>query len=75
MLVGALICELFASGGFYFFSGRFAETSLLEFGGRLLKYFHGSLQSVTFYVGIAAMVHMLFDLASRVTSVRHTTEA
>ncbi len=75
MLVGAVICELFSSGGFYFFSGRFAETSFLEFGGRLQSYFPGSLQSVTFYVGIAAVVHMLFGLASRVIPVRNTTEA
>ncbi|MEX2493477.1 MAG: hypothetical protein WD425_17120 [Nitrospirales bacterium] len=74
MLVGALICELFSSGGFYFFSGRFAETSLLEFGSRLQKYFYGSLQAVTFYVGIAAVVHMLFGMASRVIPVRTTTE-
>lgn len=63
MLTGAMICELLSSGGFYFFSGRFAEPTLAEFGARLLKYFPSDLQSMTFYVGIAAMVHALFALA------------
>jgi hypothetical protein len=60
---GAASCELFSSGGFYFFSGRFAEPGFAEFGARLVKYFPSSLQSVAFYVGIAAVVHALFGLA------------
>ncbi|MBA3584515.1 MAG: hypothetical protein H0W36_08315, partial [Gemmatimonadetes bacterium] len=30
VVIGAAVCELISSGGFYFFSGRFAETSLVE---------------------------------------------
>lgn len=62
VLVGAAVCELFSSGGFYFFSGRFAEPTFAEFGARLLKYFPPSLQSLTFYVAIAAVVHAAFIL-------------
>lgn len=57
---GAFICELLSSGGFYFFSGRFVDTTLTEFGTRVVKYFPHSLQSVAFYVGIAAAVHVMF---------------
>lgn len=64
VLAGAAVCELFSSGGFYFFSGRFAEPGLAEFGARLVKYFPGYLQSLTFYVAIAAMVHVIFALSS-----------
>jgi hypothetical protein len=53
LFLGAAVCELISSGGFYFFSGRFAETSLIEFGVRLAKYFPPSLESVAFWVGIA----------------------
>jgi len=60
---GAAVCELFSSGGFYFFSGRFAEPTLAEFAGRLVTYFPRYLQSLAFYVGIAAVVHALFELA------------
>lgn len=59
---GAAVCELFSSGGFYFFSGRFAEPTLAEFVGRLVTYFPRYLQSLAFYVGIAAVVHALFGL-------------
>ncbi len=63
VVVGAAVCELFSSGGFYFFSGRFAEPTLIEFGARLAKYFPSYLSSLTFYVGIAAVVHALLVLA------------
>jgi len=62
-LVGAAGCELFSSGGFYFFSGRFAEPTFAELAGRLVTYFPRYLQSLAFYVGLAAVVHALFGLA------------
>lgn len=62
MLAGAVFCELFSSGGFYFFSGRFAETSISEFGSRLLRFFPPYLQSLGFYVGGAAISHVLIIL-------------
>lgn len=62
-LIGAAVCQLFSSGGFYFFSGRFAEPSLAEFAGRLATYFPMYLQSLALYVSIAAVVHALFGLA------------
>ncbi len=61
---GALVCELFSSGGFYFFSGRFAEPTLAEFGARLMRYFPAYLGSLAFYVGIAAVIHALLGLAA-----------
>ncbi|MGH8474468.1 MAG: hypothetical protein ACRER2_01635 [Methylococcales bacterium] len=63
MLAGAAVCELFSSGGFYFFSARFAEPTLSEFGGRLLRFFPLYLQSLTFYVGAATVAHTLLGLA------------
>ncbi len=62
MLAGAAVCELFSSGGFYFFSGRFAEPNLAEFGVRLVKYFPSYLGSLAFYVAISATVHALLGL-------------
>ncbi len=62
VLLGSAFCELFSSGGFYFFSGRFVETSFVEFGGRLIKYYPSYLKSLAFYVSIAAVIHTLFAL-------------
>lgn len=58
------LAELFTSGGFYFFSGRFAETTLAEFGSRLLKYAPGSLEAFVFWIGIAAIAHIALALAT-----------
>jgi hypothetical protein len=74
-LVGAALCELFSSGGFYFLSGRFAEPSLAEFTGRLVTYFPGYLQSLAFYVGIAAVVHALFGLVRGANTSNSVTAA
>ena len=51
--------ELFSSGGFYFFSGRF-EPNLAEFGARIARYFPSSLATLAFYVAVAAIVHAAF---------------
>ncbi|MEX2480668.1 MAG: hypothetical protein WD928_07385 [Gammaproteobacteria bacterium] len=74
-LAGAAVCELFSSGGFYFFSGRFSEPALAEFGGRLVTYFPMYLQSLAFYVGIATVVHALFGLARGVHMTHKATAA
>jgi hypothetical protein len=62
-VVGATLAELFSSGGFYFFSGRFAATSLTEFAGRIAQYFPQTLSSFAFWMGIAMIVHVAFTLA------------
>jgi len=56
VVIGGLVSELFSSGGFYFFSGRF-EPNLAEFGARIARYFPSSLATLAFYVAVAAIVH------------------
>lgn len=62
LVASVTLAEVFTSGGFYFFSGRFAETSLAEFGARLVQYFPHSLSSFAFWAGIALIVHVAFAL-------------
>lgn len=57
-LAGAVLAELFSSGGFYFFSGQFAEPSLGEFIPRLVKYFPLMLSTMAAYLGLAAVIHV-----------------
>ncbi|MFC1747225.1 hypothetical protein ACFL2V_00305 [Pseudomonadota bacterium] len=73
MLGGFTICQLLSSGSFYFFSGRFTDTTLAEFGSRLVKYAPGSLQTLMFYIAIAAVMHVLFVLAYNAAAKRNTT--
>jgi hypothetical protein len=58
-LVGTIVCELISSGSFYFFSGRFPETTLAEFGARLVKYAPHGLLSMAFWIGLAALAHAI----------------
>lgn len=60
--VSAMISELFSSGGFYFFGGRYAETSFAVFGERLMQYFPQQLEGIGFWLGIALIVHVVFAL-------------
>ncbi len=60
--VGAVAAELLSSGGFYFLSDRFAETSLTGFAPRFVQYFPASLSALLFYLGIAVLIHSAFAL-------------
>lgn len=62
---GLTLCELFSGGGFYFFSGRIAETSVMEFGEQLLKYFPLYIETFVFYLGIAVAIHALLTLLAQ----------
>lgn len=64
LFLGVIVCELLASGGFYFFSGRFPHPTIAGLGPRLATYFPSSLGSVLFYVGAAAVIHIAAVLAS-----------
>lgn len=55
----AFVCDLFSSGGFYFFSGRFEQTTLIEFGSRVVTYFPPYLASMAFYIAVAAVLHVV----------------
>lgn len=72
-LIGAALCELISSGSFYFFSGRFVDTTFAEFGARLIKYFPGSLQALLFYVAIAAITHIAITLVRNTTAKQRST--
>jgi hypothetical protein len=58
LLAGGMAAELFASGGFYLFSGRFADVSLVGFAHSLVDYLPGTLLALLLYVGLAALVHL-----------------
>lgn len=62
MFGGAVVCEIISSGSFYFLSGRFEDQTIAEFGQRFITYFPHSLQSISFYTGMAVIVHILLGL-------------
>lgn len=68
--IAAMVSELFSSGGFYFFGGRFAETSITEFGARLVKYFPHQVEGIAFWLGTALALHIAFTFASGANRVK-----
>lgn len=58
LLVGGVLSEVFASGGFYLLSGRFADLSTLELLGRFATYMPATLLHLMVYVSLAAVVHL-----------------
>jgi len=70
-LLGAVVvAEVLSSGGFYLFSGRFADLSLAELGARLVQYFPASLEALALYTGLAAVIHAALVL-TRIEHPRH----
>jgi hypothetical protein len=72
-IMGLVLCELFSSGGFYFFSGRFSDTTLNTFGEQLIRYFPLYAETFLFYLGITVVIHSLFALIVKQINPRHTT--
>lgn len=59
LLIATAISKVFSSGGFYVFSGRYAEPTLIEFGHRFIKYYPSSLSNLAFYIAVAIICHVL----------------
>ena len=68
ILVGLTLCELLSGGGFYFFSGRIAETNLQEFGEQVIKYFPLYIETFLSYTVIAILIHTFLALLHRHSS-------
>lgn len=62
--IASTVSELFSSGGFYFFGGRYPNPTVAEFLPRLEKYFPHQLESIGFWLGIALVTHVVFVLVS-----------
>lgn len=68
--VAGAISELFSSGGFYFFGGRYPDPTITEFGARLAKYAPHQFENIGFWLAVAAVVHIAFVLASGVNRAK-----
>ncbi|PKO45223.1 MAG: hypothetical protein CVU29_08750 [Betaproteobacteria bacterium HGW-Betaproteobacteria-22] len=68
--VAAPISELFSSGGFYFFGGRYPDPTFSVFGERLMKYFPHQLENIGFWLGVALITHVALVLVSRASHAK-----
>ena len=58
MAISALVCQLFSSGGFYFFSGRYESPTLLGMFERIGHYYPQYLSTLALYLGIAVVLYI-----------------
>jgi uncharacterized membrane-anchored protein YitT (DUF2179 family) len=63
VITAAAVATGFSSGGFYWFSGRYTEPTFVEFGQRFILYFPKYLGTLSFYVAVAAVVHIAFHFS------------
>ncbi|MEE9445613.1 MAG: hypothetical protein V3V19_08100 [Cocleimonas sp.] len=64
-VVGVTVCEIVSSGGFYWFSGRFENTNVTEFAGRITAFLPMFMKTTLMYLGIAAAVHLIVIQAGK----------
>lgn len=60
VIASTVVCRVFSSGGFYLFSGHFEEKTFIEFSERYMNHLPLFLESFSFYIGIAIIVHTAF---------------
>lgn len=63
VIVAAALATVFSSGGFYWFSGRYTEPTFVEFGQRFIQYFPKYLGTLSFYIAVAAVIHIAFHFS------------
>jgi hypothetical protein len=62
-----IISTVLSGGGFYFFSGRYAEPTLIEYAHRFAIYFPRNLSNMAFYLTLATICHIAFTFAKHST--------
>jgi hypothetical protein len=63
IVAGGTLAEVFSTGGYYLFSGTFAAPGLEGLIAGVLKYLPGTLTSLAFYLGLAALTYLAFALS------------
>lgn len=58
------VAGLFSGGGFYWFSGRYVDPTMAEYLTRFVQSYPGNLSKLSFYIAVAAVVHISFRFAN-----------
>lgn len=62
---GALLCEIFSSGSFYWLSGQFAEPTMAEFLAREMVYFPAYFGTMLLWLAAGCLLHVGIVLLGR----------
>jgi len=63
------VSQILSGGGFYFFSGRYTEPTIAEYGERFVTYYPSALSNIVFYLSLAIAFHIIAVLANRAISI------
>ncbi|CAA6827654.1 MAG: Unknown protein [uncultured Thiotrichaceae bacterium] len=66
-IIGTAACFLISNAGFYAFSGRFGEMSMLEYVSHVDQYMPMYMQTTLLYVGAAALLHVAVGQTRKLT--------
>lgn len=75
VVLATAISQVFSGGGFYFFSGRYTQPTLAEYGERFVNYFPSALSNIAFYLALAVAFHVIAVLAERASSVHQENKS
>ncbi len=64
LLAITAVAGLFSGGGFYWFSGRYTDPTLVEHFSRFVQSYAGNLSKLSFYIAVAAVIHVSFRFAN-----------
>lgn len=67
--VGVSVCFLISNAGFYFFSSKFEEMTVIQYAQSVAKYLPGYLATTGLYLGFVAILHLAIKYGSKL--VRH----
>ncbi len=71
-VVGVAVCVIISSGGFYWFSGRFADVNFAEMVRRIAIFMPMFLKTTMMYLSIAAVIHFAVIQANKLSSHSNT---
>lgn len=64
LVIVTAVAGLFSGGGFYWFSGRYTDPTLVEHMSRFIQSYPGNLSKLGFYIAVAAVIHISFRFAN-----------
>lgn len=67
VLGATTLAFVISNGSFYLFSGRYADTGLMQYAQHIASYYVPSLGSTLAYTGLAAALHVLVKAAAGVS--------
>jgi hypothetical protein len=60
LVTATAVASLFSGGGFYWFSGRYTDPTMVEYVSRFMQSYPNQLSKLSFYIAIAAVIHISF---------------